>query len=261
MHHVARITIYPIKSLDGVSLTACDVLPQGALRNDRRWAIVDELEKFVNGKRSSAVHEIRAVFDLANETVSLGRSMDCLTSPLHLSRQRDEVNRWLSDALDMPVHLIESTHGGFPDDTQRPGPTVVSTGTLNTTVRWFPGVDLESARLRFRANIEVDSPEAFWEDRLVGNDDQHPIRFRVGEVAFEGLGISQRCVVPSRHPRSGEVISGFAKRFSRLRGETLPLWSPRQRFDHFYRLAVNTRRVETGASAKIRVGDSLVIGS
>ncbi|MFM7034641.1 MAG: MOSC N-terminal beta barrel domain-containing protein [Planctomycetia bacterium] len=36
-----RITIYPVKSLDGVDVEECRVLPSGALENDRRWRLVD----------------------------------------------------------------------------------------------------------------------------------------------------------------------------------------------------------------------------
>jgi hypothetical protein len=36
-----RITIYPVKSLDGIDLVECGVLACGALENDRRWRLVD----------------------------------------------------------------------------------------------------------------------------------------------------------------------------------------------------------------------------
>ena len=40
MAHLARITIYPIKSLDGYGRTSIEVLTSGALADDRRWALV-----------------------------------------------------------------------------------------------------------------------------------------------------------------------------------------------------------------------------
>jgi uncharacterized protein YcbX len=40
MPQLQRITIYPIKSLDGVDVPAAALLPSGPLENDRRWAIL-----------------------------------------------------------------------------------------------------------------------------------------------------------------------------------------------------------------------------
>lgn len=257
MPKLTRITIYPIKSLDGLAVDTATPLPLGALPYDRRWAIEDTNGKFVNAKRSAQIHGVRAVFDLQAETVRLGRSLDGLTPGLHLNDQRQEIEAWLSDALEQPVHLVENAESGFPDDTDRPGPTIVSTGTLRQVCQWFPEIDLEEARRRFRANLEIDAEEPFWEDRLVVAEDQPAMSFRIGEVEFEGLGICARCVVPSRHSSNGETISGFAKRFSQLRNENLPDWSPRSRFDHFYRLCVNTRMVPATPSLQISIGDPL----
>ena len=41
MPTLERITVYPIKSLDGVVLESCRVLAGGALEHDRRYALVD----------------------------------------------------------------------------------------------------------------------------------------------------------------------------------------------------------------------------
>ena len=66
---LGRITIYPIKSLDGVDVESVAVLPNGALENDRRFALVDADGHYVNGKRTAAVHRIRAAYDLTQMTV------------------------------------------------------------------------------------------------------------------------------------------------------------------------------------------------
>ena len=36
-----RITIYPVKSLDGIDLEEAVLLPSGGLEHDRRWQLVD----------------------------------------------------------------------------------------------------------------------------------------------------------------------------------------------------------------------------
>lgn len=259
MPKIARITVYPIKSLDGVLVDATTPLPSGALPYDRRWAIEDADGSFVNAKRTAQLHRIRAEFDLQAETVSLGFSSDGISPALHLIEQRPTIDAWFSEALGQPVHLVENADSGFPDDTERPGPTIVSTGTLRQIAQWFPKIGLEEARKRFRANLEIDTDEPFWEDRLVDAENQPARRFGIGRVEFEGLGICQRCVVPSRHPATGETIPGFAKEFSTLRGESLPGWSPRSRFDHFYRVCVNTRIVPSATPAEIAIGDTLAL--
>jgi MOSC domain-containing protein len=48
-----RITIYPIKSLDGVAVDEIEVLPACGLANDRRFALQDANGRFINGKRTA----------------------------------------------------------------------------------------------------------------------------------------------------------------------------------------------------------------
>ena len=57
-----RITIYPVKSLDGVEVATALVLPCGALENDRRWRLVDMERRVVNAKRMPLVQAVRATF-------------------------------------------------------------------------------------------------------------------------------------------------------------------------------------------------------
>ncbi|RUT02824.1 hypothetical protein DSM106972_057440 [Dulcicalothrix desertica PCC 7102] len=45
--YVSRLFIYPIKSLDRVSVESINVLKSGALERDREFAIVDKLGNLV----------------------------------------------------------------------------------------------------------------------------------------------------------------------------------------------------------------------
>jgi uncharacterized protein YcbX len=116
---------------------------------------------------------------------------------------------------------------------------------------------VDDVRLRFRASLEIDGVPAFWEDRLFGEDERSVIRFRIGEVAFEGSNPCARCPVPPRDPLTGVALDGFQRHFTQLRESTLPAWSPRERFDHFYRMTTNTRVASSQANLLIRVGDPL----
>src|SRR5262249_25513767 len=135
---------------------------------------------------------------------------------------------------------VEDTEAGFPDDTEAPGPTVISTATLQAVASWFPGLDEQVMRLRFRANLEIGGVPAFWEDRLFAEVGS-VVPFRVGDVLFEGINPCQRCVVPSRDPYTGGIFPHFQEIFARKRREFLPSWSTPSRFNHFYRLSCNTR--------------------
>ena len=156
-----------------------------------------------------------------------------------LDEQR-EIGEWLSNALGIACGLAENPAGGFPDDTDSPGPTLVSTATLEEVARWFPGLTLDETRRRFRANLEVGGVEPFWEDRLVGPTGTE-VPFQIGAVRWLGVNPCQRCVVPSRDSTSGESRPVSKKPSPSSASARLPAWAPRERFNHFYRLAVNTQ--------------------
>jgi uncharacterized protein YcbX len=255
MAQLSRISIYPVKSLDGVTVDAARALPSGALENDRRFALVDSQGQFMNGKRTPRMHLLRSHFDLAKHTISL--LTGGVAREFQIDFDRRQLEEWLSGFFGLPVRLNENAAAGFPDDTESPGPTVISAATLNEVASWFPGLSLDDVRRRFRANLEIDGVEPFWEDRLY-SDAGRAVRFQIGEVVLEGTNPCQRCVVPTRSPETGERYADFAATFETRRYETLPFWATRTRFDHFYRLAVNTRPV-AGRSGTIHVGDDVCL--
>jgi uncharacterized protein len=256
-----RITVYPIKSLDGCDVAEARVLPGGALEYDRRWAIFDGQGRVVNGKRTPAIHMIRAMFDETRTTITLSQESDGSLAPSHrfqLPRDSSTVAEWLSEALGLKCRLVENPDDGFPDDTLAPGPTLISTASLAAAAGWFPGLDVDEMRRRIRANLEFDAPEAFWEDRLADDGLEQP-RFSIGSVQYRGRTICARCVVPTRDSQTGEVIAGFARAFADRRAAELPAWSPAEQFNHFYRLAINTAPEWIEDGAVLRVGDELDI--
>jgi uncharacterized protein YcbX len=256
MSCLSRILIYPVKSLDGQEVQQAELLPGGALVNDRRFALTNRQGDFINGKTTPALHRLRSHFDPDAGRLTLDfdgagqpRSFDTLAD-------RTELATWLSEYLKQPVTIIENTDGGFPDDTESPGPTLVSTGTLSAIAGWF-GLTVAETRARFRANLEIEASEPFWEDRLVAAG-LGVVRFTIGEVELLGTNPCQRCPVPTRNPYTGEPIEKFARSFAVHREESLPNWAPRDRFNHFYRLAVNTRCAQVRAGT-LKVGDEITI--
>jgi len=293
---LANIRLHPIKSLDPVSVPEARIAPSGSLALDRAWALYSIDGKWVNGKRTPAIHLIRANYspDLRSVTLSVpGDTRGIPTRTFAFPQAHEDAAEWFSVYFEQQI-IVRYSEGGFPDDTLAHGPTIVSTASLQAVSDWFPptpkgfpGISLEEARQRFRATLEIDSPcsagrapfarpaavsdfapqsdpqteklPAFWEDQLFAADDRSVVRFRIGEVQFEGSNPCARCPVPPRNPLTGENLDGFQKRFTQLRESTLPPWSPRERFDHFYRLSTNTRVAPSETGKTLRLGDQLIL--
>ena len=267
---LANICLYPIKSLDPFPVREARIGPGGGLEFDRAWALYSADGQWVNGKRSTAIHLIRAAFapDVSSVTLSVpGDRRKIPTKTFAFPGDTASASKWFSNFFEQPVTVRHSPEG-FPDDAIANGPTIVSTASLQAVSGLFPGMTSDDARLRFRTTLEIDgdrsavSPAevpAFWEDQLFSAEERGAVRFRIGEVNFEGSNPCARCPVPPRDPHTGVIIPGFQKIFSDYRRSHVPAWCPEARFDHYYRLATNTRVASSDAGKLLRVGDALLL--
>lgn len=255
---LSRIDLYPFKSMDGVAVESSTFAPSGTLTNDRRWAMFDANDRVINSKTCSKLHQIRSTFSFAPSIIRIQTNGND-DHTFDLTSELNDLETHLSQFLDQSVTIRENMNAGFPDDTDSPGPTIISTATLETVAEWF-AIPLDEVRRRFRTNLEIDGVEPFWEDQLFGPEEQ-TIRFRIGNVSLEGVNPCRRCVVPSRDSQTGSPTKQFQKRFATQRQSTLPEWAAADRFNHFYRLAVNTRLVDHLEGATITIGDSVVVES
>jgi uncharacterized protein YcbX len=184
-----RITIYPVKSLDGLDVAEARVLPSGGLENDRRWQLTDLEGRVLNAKRTPLFHAIRAEYDLggagglpsspgnfihlaidhaavaARAIPGIERLASLAAESFPLVPGPDGPCGWLAEVFGQPVLLVERADGGFPDDRDAPGPVVISTASLEVVAGWFR-FDVNECRRRFRANLEIGDCEAFWEDAV-----------------------------------------------------------------------------------------------
>jgi len=258
MPYVGKILLYPIKSLDGIEVDEATILDRGALQYDREFAFVDTQNRFVNGKRHAKIHLLRANFSLEQRLIRIKFPGKNSEQVFHLDRERPEIAAAFSDFLGFPVQLQQNTVMGFPDDTDSPGATIISTATLTEVASWFSGISVDEMRRRMRANIEIDGVPAFWEDGLFAASGE-TVAFKVGDVQFLAINPCQRCVVPTRDSYSGEVYPNFQKIFGQKRQATLPMWVNTAQFNHFYRLAVNTRVPVAEAGKIIQLGNNIDI--
>ena len=178
---LGRIILFPIKSLDGVSVEMARITAGGILEHDRSYAIYDSDGKVVNGKRTPRVHDLRCTFDPKITEVRLSQK-DGSPGQFQLDDPA-RISQWLSDFFGFPVGLRYEPQKGFPDDHTAFGPTITSEASLRTIQGWFPEMTLESVRRRFRTNLELTGGEPFGEDRLFGAPDELK-PFRIGAVKF-----------------------------------------------------------------------------
>jgi uncharacterized protein YcbX len=258
---LALIQLHPIKGLDAVLVDESRIGPGGGLEFDRVWALYSVDGQWVNGKRTPAIHAIRAAYapDLSSVTVSVpADSRKIPVKTFAFPGDTAAADQWFSGFFAQPITVRYSPEG-FPDDSIANGPTIVSTASLQAVRELFPGMTIDDVRARFRTTLEIDGVPAFWEDQLFGEEERSAVRFRIGEVHLEGSNPCARCAVPPRDPRTGEIIPGFQKRYSDFRRANIPSWTPEARFDHYYRLATNTRVATTQSGRILRLGDPVML--
>lgn len=294
-----RITVYPIKSLDGVVVNQAVVLPGAGLEHDRRWQLTDMEGRVLNAKRTPLVHAIRVRYqvdglrdaeggmpvpragnavELAVDRAAIGagaiRGSERLAAlapgAFPLVPGADGPSGWLSEAIGQEVLLVERRDGGFPDDRDAAGPTVIATATLVEVARWFR-LELEECRRRFRVNLEMSGCDPFWEDTLASPirkelvqaadpalaelpadpyaalPPPEPREIQIGEVRLRAMNVCRRCVVPSRDSRTGVVTEHFRDAFEARRAGSLRPDVDAASWNHWYRLAINSVVVNPGA--------------
>jgi len=254
-----RITIFPIKSLDGIELRDATISEGGCLRHDREFAIVDGQGQLVIGKTNERVHTLRSRFDLATWTVELRGTSDASWSLFHLDEDRIRLHAFLSDHFGMRVELVQDRTGRLLDIPDKSGATVVSTASLEAAASRFPGMDLAQSRRRFRATLEIAGVPAFWEDRLF-DPSENEVPFSIGEVRFRGISARARCVVPTRHPETGETTRLFPRTFANHRAASLPDGSKLAELPHAYYLTVDCLLPPSEVRKTLRVGDPVTLG-
>jgi hypothetical protein len=184
------IRLHPIKSLDPVSVTEARIGPGGGLEHDRAWALFSVDGRWVNGKRTAAMHLIRASYapDLSSVTLAVpGDRRNIPARSFPFPGGAEDAAEWFSVYFEQQI-LVRHAPEGFPDDTIANGPTIISTASLQAVCDWFPGVTLDNARQRFRTTLEIDSADAvanaasanghlpaFWEDQLRGQQSVRPL--------------------------------------------------------------------------------------
>jgi uncharacterized protein len=255
---LSRITIFPVKSLDGMDLQQAEIAIGGCLKHDRSFAIFDQAGRKVNGKSNPLVHTLRSRFDPDLGLLSF-QSGECPDwQSFYWDEQASLLDEYLSGHFGLAVHMVHEPTGRLLDIPDISGATVLSTSSLEEVSSWMDGMDIAETRRRFRATLEISGVPAFWEDMLFARVGVGVV-FNLGDVSLIGMSPRARCVVPTRDTHTGQVAHGFAKRFSERRADRLPGWSNLEEFGHFYHLSVDCALPDSEVGKTLRVGDALTI--
>ncbi|MEZ2229165.1 MOSC domain-containing protein [Microcoleus sp.] len=258
MAYVASIHIYPIKSLDGIAVSQATLLPSGALKGDRSFAIYDEQGEFVNGDRHNGAYFLRLSFNISNNIVGLkiqGTEQEIF---FHIDRERARIQSWLTNYFGFRVKLVENLLTGFPENPAAPGPTIISTETIAEIASWFPRVCVNEMRQHLRANIEIGDVPPFWEDQLFAENEEI-VRLQIGTTTFEALNPSQRSILSQRHYFREEVYPNFEKVFTAKRNKTIADSARRLPLNHLSQLNINTRVPDRLSGKILHIGDEVKI--
>lgn len=254
---VSRIRIYPIKSLDPVELQQSEVGIH-SLRYDREFAMLTRDGHFMNGKRSSRVNKLKALFDLPNYKVTFSDRSSASANTFDLQNEKAEAEKYLSIFFDEPISLVQNKLGQLMDIPTVSSVTILSEASLQSLHQELADRPLEDIRLRFRATLELSGVPPYWEENLVG-EPGYGMNLTIGNVQMIGVSPRARCNVPPRHPLTGINDKTFVKRMMKQREKTLPEGSHIPAFGSLYHLSINTHIPESQNGKWLHVGDEVKI--
>ncbi|MDQ2096653.1 MAG: MOSC N-terminal beta barrel domain-containing protein [Tychonema bourrellyi B0820] len=257
MAYVASIHIYPVKSLDGISVSQATILASGALKGDRSFAICDDQGEFVSSQRHNGTCFLRLSFNVSNNIVGLKIQGTEQENFFHIDRERARIESWLTSYFGFPIKLVENLITGFSDNIAALGPTIISTETIAEIASWFPRVCVNEMRQHLRANIEIGDVPPFWEDQLFAASDE-VVRLQIGKVTFEATHPSQ-CIVSTRNSFREEVYPNFQEVFTAKRNKIMPHSARRSPLSHLSQLNINTRVLDRTSEKIIQIGDEVKI--
>lgn len=255
---LTKIRIYPIKSLDPVELEHAEVGVR-ALRHDREFAILAEDGRFINGKRTGSVNQLKAEYDLEKYQVRFSnRSAPEAGHSFHLLEDTEKIEAYLSDFFQLKVHFLHNLQGRLMDIPDVSGITILSAESLQFLSTHMGVSEMEDLRLRFRATLEISGVTPFWEERLA-LEDESGVEFQVGGVRLIGVSLRARCNVPPRNPLTGETDKSFVKNMIQARAANIPTWSYLSRLENPYHLSVNCFVPDSETGKYLHIGDEVRI--
>jgi uncharacterized protein YcbX len=224
---VAWLHVAPVK---GLRIEERDRIELGlhGVEDDRRFCVVDETGRLLNGKRLAPLTTISARFDTETDHLHLrmpnGSSVGgtvAVSTPItvtiygHAAPGHLVDGAWaaaLSDELGRPVRLVRFDGPGNGHDRadDAAGATLLSTGSLERMRQESGSAEPVDPR-RFRMLIGVAGAVAHEEDSWIGR------RVRVGDAVVVPAGNVGRCMVTTRDPETAQPTLDTLELLARYR--------------------------------------------
>ena len=206
------------------------MLGKSGVEEDRRFCLVDETGRMLNGKRFAPVGTVSARFEPATDRlelrfaaaepvsgiVSVGEAT-LVTIYGHVASAHLVDGPWtaaLTEQLGRTIRLVRFDDPGHGHDRVREsaGATLLSLASLARLAE-EAGTDAPVDPRRFRMLIGIDGATAHEEDGWIGG------RVRVGEAVVAPAGNVGRCVVTTRRPGTAESDLDTLQLLARYRRE------------------------------------------
>jgi uncharacterized protein len=253
---VAWLSTAPVKGLALLDHDAAMLGPAG-LEGDRRFHLIDETGRLVNGKRLGTLVRVRAGYDPASSTLELqfpdGEVVVdevAFAGPVETGFYgefrvgRMVVGPWsvaLSEFAGVALRLVATDKDGAGIDRDRDAAvSLLSTASLAKLAEVFGIPDVD--RRRFRMGVGIDGVGAHAEDEWFGR------RVRIGEAVVTPHAHIGRCLVTRQNPDDGEPDLDTLGAIKHYRGEI--------ESDEPIPFGVQARVAEPGL---VRVGDAVVV--
>ncbi len=205
------IFVAPVKGMALTQREEVRLEPFG-VREDRRFHLIGEDGRLLNGKQLAPLVQIRTAWVETTDTLTLtlpGGTVVAgeveLGEPVTTSfygrpvAGRLVLGPWseaLSSFVGRAVRLVQADEPSAATDRGSGIVTILSTGSLEA-IREAAGIADPVDERRFRMLFGVDGVVPHEEDGWLGR------RVRIGEAEIELRGNVGRCLVTSRHPESG----------------------------------------------------------
>ena len=229
-----------------------------SLLHDREFAMLAADGRFVNGKRTGRVSQLKASYDMAEYRVNFSERGSDEEVGFHLINEKDKIEAWLSNFFNLNISFLHNKEGRLLDIPDTSCVTILSTGTLEYLSQNIKGHTVDDLRLRFRASLEISGTPAFWEEKLADRTGK-PVQYRVGDVHISGVQLRARCNVPPQDPFTGELDKNFVKKMISARDKSVPEWSMVRELHSLYYLSVDCFIPDSEKGKVINIGDEVEI--
>jgi len=221
-YSLSDLAIYPIKSIQGVSLQTSQVTETGLL-GDRLYMVVKPSGEFITGREYPTLtliksewigqghwrlsHPNHSDFITINPDGFSDEYQDVLIwdDTLRAQKAKENINAWFSDVLNESICLVYFSEQSKRFTSRRPeSPVAFADGYpfLLTTRASLEELNTTCTQTivmtQFRPNLVVQGNKAFEEDSWK--------RIKIGDVEFENVKPCIRCLFTTLNPETAERL-------------------------------------------------------